>query len=236
MGSPLFFASTARITPHLWSPLKRRPIGSAGVLLVGARSLCDVAVPWLSGWCFFFPTPLKKYANVKLEIISGGIRGENKKWLKPPPGYGVVCVKAVCFFWLFLFGHGGVQLSICLLLDACLELREMDGNTRKRKRLCLKGDPPGNGHMTHEFQCTNCTFSTTANWKHHSPLPQVTSGGITTIFNQVCLHITSRDIFRKHHLSFFTGTNITRHRSSGLRSADWFHDWFISVFAIMYCL
>ena len=31
--------------------------------------------------------PFEKYAHVKLERISPGIRGENKKYLKPPPSY-----------------------------------------------------------------------------------------------------------------------------------------------------
>ena len=38
----------------------------------------------------------------------------------------------------------------------------------------------------------------------------VTSGGIATIFNQVCLHIASRDIFRKHHLSFLLQEQTSR--------------------------
>ncbi len=60
---------------------------------------------------------------------------------------------------------------------------------------------------------------------HHNLWPftaKVTSGSIATVFNQICLHITRRDIFRKHHLSFI-GRNIMATSKLWIyKFADWF--------------
>ena len=179
LGSMLWitfvFARTARIHPPSMKPMKRRPKSGRKGSHVGARSLCDVSSPMVI-WLVVFSQPLwTKYANVKLEIISGGIRGENKKWLKPPPSYGVVCVKAVCVFWLFFRTQcDSLHLSICLRTFGCLFRAGWVGwKHKKKKTSAFEGWPSKKWTHYNEFQCTNSTFSNpnhqpqTGNTIHH---------------------------------------------------------------------
>ena len=54
-----------------------------GMIDVYGKMYVNITITFGSGW-WFFTNPSEKYAEVKLEIFPR-VRGENKKYLKPPP-------------------------------------------------------------------------------------------------------------------------------------------------------
>ena len=208
MGSPLFSQGPLGSgPPHLWSPWREGPFGSPGSH-VGARSLCDVAVPWLSSW-WFFTNPFEKICKRQIGThFPEGSGVKIQKWLKPPPGYGVVCSKAVSFFVVF------VRTRWCATFDlppfGCLFGAAWNGwKHKKTKTSMFEGwpsrkwshDPWVSMYQLHLFHNrkleTPFTIATSHLWRYHNDI----QSSMFAHHQQGYLSQTSPEFFyrNKHH-------------------------------------